>query len=213
MKIEARPGRVLLILDVVEAEKACEAGEVVLRGRRDDLAELIEEAKGNVVPEPRRGTYLSLEETNPHVATPDYAYQLVYARAWNEAVAQAALVVCPFPHVEEERECAEVARAIRRLKIPFRPLEDEAKFARRDQLIDQETRTTEEEIELRNLRLWAAGLPTVTVSNVGSLIGEVLKQAQRLSQIYFDIAASQIGEEEVRRLRDVAIAEEGEPDA
>lgn len=36
---------------------------------------------------------------------------------WNAAIEAAALVVEPNPHVEEERECKDVAVAVRRLKI------------------------------------------------------------------------------------------------
>ena len=36
---------------------------------------------------------------------------------WNMAIEAAALIVEPNPHVEEERECSDVAKAVRACKI------------------------------------------------------------------------------------------------
>jgi len=36
---------------------------------------------------------------------------------WNAAIEAAALIVEPNPHVDEERECKDVATAVRSLKI------------------------------------------------------------------------------------------------
>lgn len=38
-------------------------------------------------------------------------------RSYNLALERAALLVCPSPHVEEERDCADVAKQIRDLKL------------------------------------------------------------------------------------------------
>ncbi len=38
--------------------------------------------------------------------------------SWNAALETAALIVCPEPQAEEERECADVARLIRAHKYP-----------------------------------------------------------------------------------------------
>jgi hypothetical protein len=41
-----------------------------------------------------------------------------YAKAFNDGLAAAAHVVCPAPHIEEERACGEVAAAILALALP-----------------------------------------------------------------------------------------------
>lgn len=42
---------------------------------------------------------------------------MIDVKTWNAAIEAAALVVEPNPHVDEERECQEVAKAVRLLKI------------------------------------------------------------------------------------------------
>lgn len=44
-------------------------------------------------------------------------YERGFIDCWNEAIEAAALIVEPNPHKEEERECKDVAKAVRSLKI------------------------------------------------------------------------------------------------
>lgn len=42
---------------------------------------------------------------------------MIDIESWNQAIEAAALVVEPNPHVDEERECKDVAAAVRELKF------------------------------------------------------------------------------------------------
>ncbi len=95
-----------------------------------------------------------------HSARARAVWELNLARVWNEAIEAAALVVCPVPHVDEERECSVVAEQVRALKRSYRPEKVEALIARRDALADKKKRTRAEESELRRLSKEVSGLPT-----------------------------------------------------
>jgi hypothetical protein len=58
--------------------------------------------------------YNSMYECGQRLAEEEKQRQL--KNIWNAAIEAAALIVQPNPHVEEERECEDIARQIRGLK-------------------------------------------------------------------------------------------------